>query len=47
MELDRIKRVPSRHYGPLWRYGWFRRLMTPTYRCPECRRSYHYCDCVW
>lgn len=29
----------------LWRYDWFRRLMTPTYQCPNCRRSYHYCDC--
>lgn len=29
----------------LWRYGWFRRLLTPTYQCPDCRRSYHYCDC--
>jgi hypothetical protein len=29
----------------LWRYGWFRRLMTPTYQCPECRHSYHYCNC--
>lgn len=29
----------------LWRYGWYRRLMTPTYQCPECRRPYHYCRC--
>jgi hypothetical protein len=29
----------------LWRYGWFRRLMTPTYQCPECRHAYHYCRC--
>ncbi|QDM57472.1 hypothetical protein SEA_MAHAVRAT_88 [Mycobacterium phage Mahavrat] len=29
----------------LWRYGWYRRLMTPTYQCPECRHAYHYCKC--
>jgi hypothetical protein len=29
-----------------WRYEWFRRLRTPVYRCPNCRRAYHYCDCL-
>lgn len=27
------------------RFAWWRRLRTPTYQCPECRRSYHFCAC--
>jgi hypothetical protein len=42
--LKRTPRLPV-WQAPLWRFGWFRRLMTPTYQCPDCRRSYHYCDC--
>jgi len=49
MKVDKEKLWDPSARGPvrdwLWSYGWFRRLMTPTYQCPECRHAYHYCKC--